>query len=70
MGPFARVKRNYDDVFGENSKYNSYLHADNTMVPILGKPEGLDRKCALDGPTDSVENKASTENETDHEKAD
>eukprot|EP00731_Ephydatia_muelleri_P027246 Em0019g119a len=70
MGPFARVKRNYDDVFGENSKCNPYLHADNTMVPILGKPEGLDRKCALDGQTDSVENKASTENETDHEKAD
>ena len=35
MGPYARVKRNYDDVFGEDRKKNPYLYADNSMVPVL-----------------------------------
>lgn len=70
MGPFARVKRNYGDVFGKDSKYNPYLHADNTMVPVLGKPEGLDdRRHMSEGQTSSVGNiEVSTENESDHEK--
>ena len=35
MGPYARVKRNYKDIFGENRKKNPYYEADNTMVPVL-----------------------------------
>ena len=35
MGPYARVKRDYKDVFGEGRKKNPYYEADNTMVPVL-----------------------------------
>ena len=35
MGPYARVKRDYKDVFGEGRKKNLYYEADNTMVPVL-----------------------------------
>ena len=35
MGPYARVKRDYKDVFGEERKKNPYYEADNTMVPVL-----------------------------------
>ena len=35
MGPYARVKRPYKDVIGEDKDKNPYLEADNTMVPLL-----------------------------------
>ena len=35
MGPYARVKRQYKDVFGEDRDKNPYLYADNTMHPVL-----------------------------------
>ena len=35
MGPYARVKRSYDDVFGKDREKNMYLYADNSMVPVL-----------------------------------
>ncbi len=35
MGPYARVKRNYKDVFSQERKKNPYYEADNTMVPVL-----------------------------------
>ena len=35
MGPYARVKRDYKDVFGEERKKNPYYEADNMMVPVL-----------------------------------
>ena len=35
MGPYARVKRRYEDVFGEGRKKNPYYEADNTMGPVL-----------------------------------
>lgn len=44
MGPIARVKRDYDYVFGEKKSSNPYVDADITMRPLLpgdpipGKP--------------------------------
>lgn len=35
MGPYARVKRNFDDVHGADRDRNPYLYADNTMKPVL-----------------------------------
>ena len=35
MGPYARVKRPYKDIYGENRRNNPYYEADNTMVPVL-----------------------------------
>lgn len=35
MGPYARVKRHYDDVYGKDRKGNPYLYADNSMKPVL-----------------------------------
>ena len=34
-GPYGRVKREYDDVYGEKKASNPYLKADNTMKPVL-----------------------------------
>lgn len=34
-GPYGRVKREYDDVYGEKRWTNPYLKADNTMKPVL-----------------------------------
>ena len=35
MGPYARVKRRFEDVFGEKRDKNPHLAADNTMAPVL-----------------------------------
>lgn len=34
-GPYGRVKREYEDVYGEKRANNPYLKADNTMKPVL-----------------------------------
>ena len=34
-GPYGRVKREYEDMYGEKRKTNPYLKADNTMKPVL-----------------------------------
>lgn len=34
-GPYGRVKREYDDVYGDKKNTNPYLKADNTMNPVL-----------------------------------
>lgn len=35
MGPYARIKRPYEDVHGDRRHQNPYLEADNTMKPVL-----------------------------------
>ncbi len=34
-GPYGRVKRDYEDVYGKKKNSNPYLEADNTMKPVL-----------------------------------
>lgn len=34
-GPYGRVKRDYEDIYGERKKGNPYLKADNSMKPVL-----------------------------------
>ena len=35
MGPYARVKREYEDLHGSRKVDNRYLNADNTMKPVF-----------------------------------
>ena len=35
MGPYARVKREYEDLHGSRKVGNRYLNADNTMKPVF-----------------------------------
>lgn len=35
MSPYARIKRNYEDVHGKNKDENPYYNADVTMKPLL-----------------------------------
>lgn len=38
--PYSRVKRDYEDVYGEKKGMNPYLGADNTMKPVGFKNDG------------------------------
>ncbi len=35
MGPYARVKREFEDIYGKKKAENPYLHVDNTMKPVF-----------------------------------
>ncbi len=35
MGPYSRVKRDFEDIQGTRKADNPHLHADNTMTPVL-----------------------------------
>lgn len=47
MGPYARVKRRYKDVFGEDRDKNPYLYADNTLHPVLPKEGVIDKSSRM-----------------------